>query len=236
MNIVDYIIFIILLLSAFKGFKDGLLPSAINLVGEFLVFLLAFYLKEPISVYLYESLPFLSFGGIFKGVIAINILFYEAIAYFIAVIGLSVILSIVKRLSKILEKVISITLFLNLPSKICGAVIGILNGILICFLGLYVASIVNGLTNYVNESKYGGMILTKVPIINTVASGFVNSVEEIYDTILHNENDTAKTNLESIDILMKYDVLSYDSATKLIRDNKLNIDGVETVISKYEGE
>ena len=236
MNIIDYVIIVILLLNAFKGFKDGLLPTIINLVGEVLVFILAFYLKEPISVYLYENLPFLSFGGIFKGVIAINILFYEAIAYFILVVVLSVIFSIVKKISKILEKVIKLTIFLNLPSKIFGAIIGVLNGVLISFLLLYVCSIINTTAQYVNDSKYGSIILRDIPIINSVSSDFVNSVEEIYDVILNNKNDTKKTNLDSIDILMKYDILSYDSANKLVNDNKLNIDGIETVVSKYKGE
>ena len=236
MNIVDYIIIIILLLNAFKGFKDGLLPSLINLAGEFLIFILAFYLKQPISVYLYENLPFFNFGGIFKGVIAVNILFYEAIAYIVAVMGLSVVFAIIKKISRILEKVVRFTLFLNLPSRICGAVIGAINGLLICFFGLYIASTINTTTKYVNESKYSSIILNDIPIINSVTSDFINSVEEVYDTILKNENDVNKANLESVDILMKYDILSYDSANKLINDKKLNIDGVEAIVSKYKKE
>ena len=69
MNIVDYIILVILILSAVKGFRQGLIPSIVNFVGVFLVFIIAFYLKAPISSLLYQNLPFLSFGGIFKGVI-----------------------------------------------------------------------------------------------------------------------------------------------------------------------
>lgn len=236
MNIVDYIIIGILLINAFKGFKDGLLPSVINLVGEFLIFLVAFYLKEPISVYLYENLPFFSFGGIFKGVVAINILFYEAIAYFVAVVVLSIVFAVLKKVTKLLEKILRLTIFLNLPSKICGAIVGAINGVLISFLLLYICSIVNTTTKYVNESKYASIILKDIPIINNVASDFVNSVEEVYNTLLHNKNDTNKANLESIDILMKYDILSYDSANNLINDNKLNIENIDTVISKYKGE
>lgn len=79
MNIVDYIILIILILCALKGFKQGTIPSIINFIGTFLIFIIAFYLKQPISTLMYENLPFLNFAGIFKGVIAINILFYEVI-------------------------------------------------------------------------------------------------------------------------------------------------------------
>lgn len=236
MNIVDYIIIVLLLINALKGFKDGLLPSLVNLVGEFLIFIVAFYLKEPISVYLYENLPFLNFGGIFKGVVAINILFYEAIAYFVAVVILSFIFSIIKRVSKMVEKLIKITLFLNLPSKILGALVAALNGVLLSFLLLYIASTINVSAKYIKDSKFGSIILNDIPIISDVSDGFVNSANEIYKTILKNKNDVLSTNLESVDILMKYDILSYDSANKLVQEKKLNIDGIENVIIKYKGE
>lgn len=233
MNIVDYIIIIILLLSALKGFKDGLLPTIVNFIGTFLVFVIAFYLKQPISIFLYENIPFLNFAGIFKGVIAINILFYEAMAYGLAIVILGIVFGIVKKISVGLNKIFSITLFLNLPSKIIGALIGILEGILFCFILLFIGSVVNTTTKYVNESKYSSIILTKIPILNDVTSNLINSGNEIYETVLKNENNVTQANLETIDILMRYDILSYDSATKLINDKKLNINGVESIVEKY---
>ena len=53
MNIVDYIILIILILCALKGFKQGTIPSIINFIGTFLIFIIAFYLKQPISTLMY---------------------------------------------------------------------------------------------------------------------------------------------------------------------------------------
>lgn len=237
MNIVDYIIIIILLLSILKGFKDGLLPTVVNFIGTFLVFIIAFYVKGPISIFLYENLPFLSFGGIFKGVIAVNILFYEAIAYGLSIVILGIVFGILKRFAKVLDKLFSITLFLNLPSKIIGAIIGLFEGILYCFILLFIASVVNTTTKYVNESKYSSIILNKIPIINNVTGNLISSGEEIYETVLKNEKDTNKANLETIDILMKYDILSYESANKLIKDKKINsISGVENIVEKYRGE
>ncbi len=233
MNVVDYIIIAILLLSALKGFKEGLIPSIVNLIGTFLVFVIAFYLKEPISTLLYENLPFLNFAGIFKGVIAINILFYEAVAYGLTIILLGIVFGIIKKISVGLNKILSITLFLNLPSKILGALVGILEGILFCFILLFIGSVVNTTTKYVNESKYSSIILTNIPILNNVTGDLINSGNEIYEVVLKNENNTNKANLETIDILMKYNILSYDSAKKLIDDKKINIIGVETVIEKY---
>lgn len=233
MNVVDYIIIIILILSALKGFKEGLLPTLVNLVGTFLVFVIAFYLKQPISTLLYENLPFLNFAGIFKGVIAINILFYEAVAYGLTIVFLGIIFGIIKKISVGLNKILSITLFLNIPSKIIGALIGILEGVLFCFILLFIGSVVNTTTKYVNESKYSSIILTRIPILNDVTGNLISSGNEIYEIVLKNENDTNKANLETIDTLMKYDILSYDSATKLINDKKLNISGVENVVEKY---
>lgn len=236
MNIVDYIIIVILILSLLKGFKDGLLPSAVNFIGTFLVFIIAFYVKQPVSTFLYENLPFLSFGGIFKGVIAVNILFYEAIAYGLTITILGIVFCIAKRLAKGLNKLFSITLFLNLPSKIVGAIIGLMEGILYTFILLFIASVINTTTKYVNESKYGSIILNKIPIINSVTNDLISSGEEIYEVVLKNENNVTQANLETIDILMKYDILTYESANKLINDKKLNISGVESIVEKYRGE
>ena len=227
MNIVDFIIIIILVLCALNGFKQGMLPSIINFIGTFLIFIIAFYLKQPISTLMYENLPFLNFAGIFKGIIGVNILFYEVIAYGLTILILSIIFGIVKKISVVFNKFLNATIILTIPNKIIGAIIGIMEGI------LCIGSAVNTTTKYVNESKYGSIILNKVPIISNVTSNLTNSFDEVYNTIINNKNDTKKANLETIDILMKYDILSYESANKLVQDNKLNIDGVNNIIEKY---
>lgn len=233
MNIVDYIIIIILVLCAFKGFKQGMLPSIVNFVGTFLVFIIAFYVKQPISTLMYENLPFLDFAGIFKGIIGVNILFYEVIAYGLTIVLLAIVFGIVKRISLVFNKILNATIVLTLPNKIIGAIIGIFEGVLFSFILLCIASNVNTTTKYVNESKYSGIILNNIPILNSVTSSLTDSSKEIYDTIINNENDKNKANLETIDILMKHNILSYESATKLVNDKKLNIDGVNQVIEKY---
>ena len=234
MNIVDIIIIVILLLHVLKGFKNGLLPTLVNFVGLFLVFIVAFYIKGPLSILLYENLPFLSFGGIFKGVVAINILFYEAISYGLTILVLGILFGILKRLSKIIERILKMTLILALPSKILGAVVGLLEGILFMFLLLFIASVVNTLVPYIKDSKLSSIILNRTPIISSVTNDLISSSNEIYETIIKNENDKNIANLESIDILMKYDILSYESANKLVNDKKLKFNGVEKVIEKYK--
>ena len=58
MNIVDIIIVVLFVLSIFNGFRKGVVNSIVTLVGTILAFILAFYLKTPVSVFMYEHLPF----------------------------------------------------------------------------------------------------------------------------------------------------------------------------------
>ena len=65
MNIVDILIIIFILFGALLGFKRGFTRELLSLVGIFLILILSFILKNPISVFLYNNLPFFNFGGIF---------------------------------------------------------------------------------------------------------------------------------------------------------------------------
>ncbi|MBE5746547.1 MAG: CvpA family protein, partial [Clostridiales bacterium] len=62
MNIVDIIIIALLALSIFNGFRRGVVNSFVTLVGTILAFVVAFYLKTPVSIFMYEHLPFFSIG------------------------------------------------------------------------------------------------------------------------------------------------------------------------------
>ena len=93
--ILDLVIIAIILIGAFNGWKYGGISAAVKLIGTILVFILAYYLKNPISVLLYENLPFFKFGGMFKGITSLNILLYEAIAFIIAMSLLTIAIAII---------------------------------------------------------------------------------------------------------------------------------------------
>ena len=48
--------------------------------------------------------------------------------------------------------------------------------------------------------------------------------------------DTNEFNKETLDLFLKYNVVSVDSVDKLIKDNKLKIDGIDEVLVKYRKE
>ena len=73
MNILDYLILIIIILGALYGYKRGFIGSLINFIGTIVVIILAFYLKNPISVFLYEHFPFFKISGFYSGISVYNI-------------------------------------------------------------------------------------------------------------------------------------------------------------------
>lgn len=236
MNLLDYIIIIVLILSALIGFKKGFISSIVAFVGTILVIILAFYLKYPISIFLYEHLPFFSLGGKFAGMSIVNILIYEAISYIVTLVVLSFILGIVVKISGIFNKLVHATIVLTLPSKILGAICGFIEGVIIAFILVFVLGLISPVSSLYNESKYAETLLEKTPVLSSIVGDTYKSIVEIYDIAIKNENKDDKTsaNLDSLNILLKYEILDPNSAEKLVKDGKLEINGASDIINKYK--
>ena len=68
MNIVDIIIIVSIVLGVLIGFVRGFFKETVIFIGTILVVVLAFVLKNPLSLILYKNLPFFKFKGIFEGI------------------------------------------------------------------------------------------------------------------------------------------------------------------------
>ena len=77
MTTIDIVILVVLALGAFFGFKRGFIKETVSFLGFVFAVVVSFLLKDQVSVFLYSHLPFFKFGGIVKGVTALNILVYE---------------------------------------------------------------------------------------------------------------------------------------------------------------
>ena len=66
MNYVDIIILIFLAFGAILGFKRGFTRQLVSLVGMFAIVILAFIFKNPVSVILYNNLPFFNFASFIR--------------------------------------------------------------------------------------------------------------------------------------------------------------------------
>ena len=82
-GIIDAIIILFILLGGVIGFKEGVIKKLTSVVGLVLVVVIAFTLKNKLSVYFYENLPFFDLWGVFKGIQILNVIFYEVVAFLV---------------------------------------------------------------------------------------------------------------------------------------------------------
>ena len=236
MGIVDVLIIVILIIGAYRGWKYGFISSAVYLIGTLLIFILAFYLKNPLSALLYENLPFRSYGGIFSGITSINILVYECVSYLICIIILSVILKVILKLTGVLDKLINLTLIFALPSKILGLVFGALEYYIYLFVVLFVVAQIPTTAAYVHDSDMATGMISSTPLLSNVTNDLYNSVKEVYDIgdIYSGASDKSQADYEALEVLLKYDIITPSSVERLVDKGKLKIDNVEELIDKYE--
>lgn len=238
MNIIDAAIILIILMGAVVGFKRGFTKEIVSFLGFFIVVVLSFILKNPISVFMYEHLPFFKFGGIIKGVTVLNIALYEIIAFLIVLSVLTFILRIVMFATKMFEKILKFTIVLGIPSKLLGLVVGLIEGFVWVFIILYVLNLPVFNITELNNSKLKNKILNNVPILSSFASSTNKVINEFLDIkdkyeVIDNSNEFNK---ETLDLFLKYDVITIDSVDNLIANKKLIIENVDEVLDKYRKE
>jgi len=235
MNIVDIVILIFLAFGALIGFKKGFTNQLVSLVGIFLIIIFSFLLKNPVSVFLYNNLPFFNFGGIFKDITVINILVYEVIAFFIVVAILTFIFKILLFASSIFEKLLNMTIILGFPSKILGMITGAVEGFVWVFILLYIVSLPLFNFKEVNDSKLMAPILKNTPILSSFTKDFKDALDEFSDLKEEYKKDGNKQefNYNTLNTLLKYKIITVESATKLNEKGKLKIENVDTLIDLY---
>ncbi len=235
MNIIDAIIFLIILMGAVVGFKNGVIRQTVSLVGFLLVIILAFILKNPLSLWMYEHLPFFNFWGILKGVTVINILLYEVLAFLILVAIFSIILKIILMAAKIIEKILEFTVILGIPSKILGIFVGALEYYLFVFVLLYVVTLPIFDTKSIKESKFAVNILEKTPVLSSYtedATKVLNDFVALKDKYEKSSN-SEEFNKDALKVLLDYKVVDVKSVDKLVERNKIKINDIEEILKDY---
>jgi uncharacterized membrane protein required for colicin V production len=236
MNIVDAIIILILILGVVIGLKRGFTSQLVSFLGVFAVIILAFLLKNPVSIFLYEHLPFFKFAGVIKGVTVLNIALYELIAFIIVLSILMVILKVIIHLTNIIETLLKITIIFAPISKIGGAIVGFIESYVWVFIILYILCLPVFNVPFVNESKLKNVFLEKTPILSNIIDDSMNVINEFVELRDKYETtpDASQFNRETLDLFLKYDVVSVDSINKLVEKDKLKIDNIDEIINKYK--
>lgn len=224
MNIVDVAIIIALIIGALAGFKAGVIKKTADFLGTFIIVVIAFYLKNDLSVLMYENLPFFGFGGFIKGVEALNILLYEVIAFLVVFAALLFILKVILFVTGIIEKMLKSTIVLSIPSKILGIIVGVIEAYVYAFLVLVVLTLPVFKVPYVRESNISKFILNNTPILSGISEEMVDIYSNVYNIITEKDDKTnEELNEEVLELLIEKQVLSKDSANKLVERNKVHI-------------
>ena len=236
MNIVDLIIIIFILFGAVLGFKRGFTKSLVSALGFIATIVLAFLLKNPVSVMLYENLPFFKFGGVLKGVTVLNIALYEILAFIIVLAILGIVLKVLMLATSIFEKVLNATIILGIPSKILGAIVGVLEFFVIAFAALYALSLPVFNLDILNDSKLKDKILNNTPVLSAFVDNSMKVIDEfasIKDKYNDNNSNAEEFNKEVLDLFLKYDVVKVESIDKLVEKDKIQINNIEEILMKY---
>lgn len=235
MNAIDYLIIAILIIFTIRGFVNGAIKSAVTFIGGFIVIIAAYLLKNPVSLFLYDHLPFFKMNGILSGISVFNIIIYELFSFLIVASVLLIIYRVVLSITNVIEKILNITIILAIPSKLIGLVIGFVEGVVVSFITLFILLQFSSTKEYVMKSKYGEQILTSTPILSDVTEDVYKSLDEIYKVAddYKDSQDRNAANLEALDIILKYKLVKPETAKKLIDEKKLEIKGAEKIIEKY---
>ena len=234
-NFIDLIILLLVVFGAIAGFKKGFFSQTVSFIGVILIVFLAFTFKDDLAKVLFTYLPFFKFAGEFKNLTVLNILLYELVAFLIIFIALGIVLKIVLMATNILEFFIKFTVILGLPFKILGALVGAMQGLLWAFIIIMFLNQPTMTPKAIEESKLGNKLLNELPIISDKASGVIEIADIAYD--LKNKYDTTEKdayNLELLDAMLKYKIVSIDSVKMLEDRNRINFKGIDTIITKYE--
>lgn len=233
-NIVDIIIIIFILLCGVVGYKRGVFKQLVLCVGLILIFYLAYKFKDPVGEFFLLRLPIFDFPNLFKGVVTLNIIVYQTLAFVLVLAVLLLIFDFILSVTGLFEKLLRITIILGIPSKILGFIGGLLEGYVVAFVILFFLTQPAFSFQFFQDSNLSQKILTSSPVLTDITKDTVEVVKEIY--ALKDEKDTKLLNQKSLDIMLEHGMVTYDTAKKLSDEGKINFEGIDEVLNKHKGE
>ena len=223
-GIIDAIILLFILLGGVIGFKEGAIKKLTSVVGLVIVVVLAFTLKNKLSVYFYENLPFFDLWGVFKGIQILNVIFYEVVAFLVIASVLMLAYRIILGITGLIENVLKATVILSIPSKILGFVVGLIESYIWVYIILFILTLPVINLKDVYTSKVANYIMEETPYLSKYTSKTVKIYNDLYEIIDNKGNkNNEEVNEEAMDLMLKYDIITSESAEKLIKSNKVNV-------------
>jgi len=215
------------------GWKDGVIRGGVSFIGTVLTFIISYSLKGIIGNLLCSICPFFNFSGL----VTLNILIYQVIAFFITFSLLSIIYRILLKASEKIQIFINKTIILTIPSKIGGGIVGFFRGVFVVFIILICLVLPCRDVKEFTKSTLVNKILFETPILSKNTDNFVLVVKETYDLsskISMGKISKNKANLKSLDVMLKYKIVSKKEVLKLVKNNKLDkVKNIDSVLNNY---
>ena len=221
MNILDALIIIFLILGIMAGLRRGFIKQIVLLVGLIAILIISFYLKNPVATFLYKHLPFFKFSGIFKGVSILNILIYEVIAFLLVFSVLYLVLRIILKITGLIESLLKATIILGFVSKILGGIVGLIEAYIFIFILLFITTQPFVNLSGVEDSVVASKILEYTPIMSSATRNTRKVIKEISDLSDTYKKDSKEFNKKSIDLFIKYNIISEENVEYLRQKGKI---------------
>ena len=235
LNIIDVVIVLLLICGGIVGMKRGVFKELVMTVGTILLVVVSIVLKNPVAEFLSLNCPFLNFGGDIEGLVVINILFYQLVAFIVVFAVLNVIFNVVLTLTKWLERLLNITVILGIASKILGFIVGVIESYIIVFLFCLALSYPIFNQEVVGNSVLHQNILRHTPILSNLSGAMTDVVDEVVELAKTDVKDeTDEFNRQTVAIMLKHKLITAEYIEKLIEAEKIDIPGMEEVIAEYK--
>lgn len=218
MNIIDVVIVLLIILSFINGYKRGVLKEAVMLCGTIVIYVVSFLLKDKLGLILCKILPFFNLDGL----VSLNILIYQLIAFFLIASFLFSIFGIVLKVTGVLQKLVNMTIILTIPSKILGGILGLIEGYIVIFALLIILSVPFKNIDIFKNSNLNNKIITSSPILSSTLGNLDDLIIDIYDIKIDKDQDNDKMNDKILDMYIDYNVISREDLDSIIKSEKLD--------------
>lgn len=218
MNIIDVVIVLLIILSFINGYKRGVLKEVVMLCGTIVIYIVSFLLKDKLGLILCKILPFFNLDGL----VSLNILIYQLIAFFLIASFLFSIFGIVLKVTGVLQKLVNMTIILTIPSKILGGILGLVEGYIVIFALLIILSVPFKNIDIFKNSNLNNKIITSSPILSSTLGNLDDLIIDIYDIKIDKDQDKDKINDKIFDMYIDYNVISREDLDSIIKSGKLD--------------
>ena len=107
--------------------------------------------------------------------------------------------------------------------------------LVIVFIILYIVSLPFFNIDIIRGSELRDPIVTKTPVLNKLAEKSVEVGTEIANLVdkYKIEEDKNQYNLDTLDVLLKYNITKVETVDRLVEKNKIQLVNIDLVLSKY---